>query len=290
MGRSGHETSLRRSVALPGHWTRTLVLAIAGLIALGYASQVFRSLHVDFPGLDSLERLFYYDLEANVPTWFSSILLFLCAERAWRVASAARACGDRWHRHWRGLAVIFAYLSLDELVQLHEQVVVPLRAALTLDGALRFAWVVIAVPLVVVFAVVYLRFLVAQPLWTRVAFVVSGVVYVGAAAGMELIGGLVVTAFGFQNLLYATASAVEEGAEMLGAVLFLGALTTSLARMQRRAAATTASASATDHSDGPLPSPDTRDGTPEEANERTDPGRLLSSGAGGPVGEPARSP
>ena len=66
----------------------------------------------------SLERYFFYDLEGNIPTWFASIVLFPCAERA----------------------------------------------------------VVIAVPLVVVFAIFYLRFLMAQPPWTRVAFIVSGLV------------------------------------------------------------------------------------------------------------------
>ena len=116
----------------------------------------------------------------------------------------------------------------------------PLRESLSLGGALRFAWVVVAVPLVVAFAIVYLRFLMAQPLWTRVAFIVSGLLYVGAAAGMEMIGSLVVTAFGFQSLLYSAVSAVEEAAEMLGAVLFLGALTVALARLQRRTPATTA--------------------------------------------------
>ncbi len=225
--------SFRRSVSLPDHWTRTLVLVIGGLIGLGYLSQVFRYVGVDFPGRHSLGRYFYYDLEANIPTWFSTILLFLCAERAWWVASAARAAGDRWHRHWRALSVIFAYLSVDELAQLHEQVVAPLRASLSLDGPLRFAWVVVAVPLVVAFAIVYLRFLIAQPLSTRVAFIVSGIIYVGAAAGMEMIGGLLVTIVGSQeNLLYAAVSGVEEGAEMLGAVLFLGALTVALARMR----------------------------------------------------------
>jgi hypothetical protein len=240
----------RQSVSLPGHWTRNLVLVIVGLIALGFLSQVFRTLHVDFRGLHSLERLFYYDFEGNIPTWFSSILLFVCAERAWWVASAARAAGDRWHRHWRGLSVIFAYLSIDELVQLHEQVVVPLRESLSLGGVLRFAWVVVAVPLVVAFAIFYLRFLMAQPLWTRVAFIVSGVVYVGAAVGMEMIGSLVVNAFGFQSLLYSAASGVEEGAEMLGAVLFLGALTVALARMQSRTPAATAEVPPADPSDG----------------------------------------
>lgn len=243
-------TFFREAVSLPGHWTRTLLLVTVGLIALGYLSQVFRNLQLDFRGLHSLERYFFYDLEGNVPTWFSSILLFLCAERAWRVASAARASGDRWHRHWRGLSAIFAYLSLDELVQLHEQVVVPLRRALSLGGALTFAWVVIAVPLVIVFAIFYLRFLMAQPLWTRVGFVVSGLVYVGGAAGMEMIGSLVVTALGFQSLLYAAVSAVEEGAEMLGLVLFLGALTVALDRRQHRTPARPASVPTAEPSDG----------------------------------------
>ncbi|MGV8909909.1 MAG: hypothetical protein ACOH1Y_13075 [Propionicimonas sp.] len=225
-------TSFRQSVALPGHWTRNLVLVIVGLIALGFLSQVFKYLHLDFRGLHSLERYFFYDLEGNIPTWFSSILLFLCAERAWWVASAARASGNRWHRHWRGLSFIFAYLSLDELAQIHEQVGVALRESLSLGGVLRFAWVVVAVPLVIVFAFFYLRFLMAQPLWTRVAFTVSGVIYVGAAAGMEMVGALLVNAFGFQSLAYAAVSAVEEGAEMLGAVLFLGALTVARANLQ----------------------------------------------------------
>ncbi|HEY3337824.1 MAG TPA: hypothetical protein VGK18_04935 [Propionicimonas sp.] len=202
---------------------------------------MFRYLHLEFRGLGTMEQFFYYDLEGNIPTWFSSILLFLCAERAWQVASAARASGDRWHRHWRWLSLIFAYLSLDELVQLHEQVVVPLRESLSLGGVLRFAWVVAAVPLVVVFAIAYLRFLMAQPLWTRVAFIVSGVIYVGAAAGMEMVGALVVTAFGFQSLPYAAVSGVEEGAEMLGVVLFLGALTQARARLQGSTPATTPS-------------------------------------------------
>ena len=72
------------------------------------------------------------------------------------------------------------------------------------------------------------------------AFIVSGLVYVGAALGMEMIGSLVVTAFGFESLPYAAVSAVEEGAEMVGAVLFLGALTVALARMQGRTPVATA--------------------------------------------------
>ena len=55
--------------------------------------------------------------------------------------------------------------------------------------------------------------------------VLSGALYVGGAAGVELVGAAVYSAEGFDTLRYTLAVTVEEAMEMLGAVLFLSVVT-----------------------------------------------------------------
>jgi hypothetical protein len=241
---------LGAAVRLPGGWTGRLLLVVAVVSLVSFATQVARyGFHQQFPGLNSLERWFFVDLEMGVPAWLSASLLFLAGERLWRVGTAAQAHGSPWSRHWRVLAVVFVYLSLDELTEIHEQVIRPVKALLHLSGALAFAWVVVAVPLLVVFAVVFSGFLLALPRWTRWAFVISAACYVGGAVAVEMVGaalaeqtGVVTTVvtiaggvrtvtetLAIPTVTYAVVVGVEEALEMVGTVLFLGAVTVALA-------------------------------------------------------------
>ncbi len=58
--------------------------------------------------------------EANLPTWFSAVLLLaagaLCAVIGW----ARRAGGRAWAGRWMLLGIVFTCLSADEAAQLHE--------------------------------------------------------------------------------------------------------------------------------------------------------------------------
>lgn len=199
------------------------VLSLAGAV-------VSVGLGLDAPGVNTWTRYFWVDREGNVPTWFSSAVLGLAALLA--VGVAADSPG-RWRRHWRVLAAALAYLSVDELTEIHEQAITPLRQAFGLDGALFFAWVVVALPLVVVFALAYLRFLVALPRPTRSGLLVAGALYVGGAAGVEMVGSLVYSTVGLDTMLYVLVTTVEELLEMAGAVL----LVVVLAAHRRRSSA-----------------------------------------------------
>ncbi|NIZ92181.1 hypothetical protein [Kineococcus rubinsiae] len=247
--------TLLRGFRLPGRWTPALLGVIAVLSVLSVLSQVLKyGLDLDLEGLNSFERWFFVDREMGVPAWFSTILLFVAGERLWRLASHEKAAGSPWHRHWRLLSATFVYLSLDELTELHEQAILPLRALLDTSGVLTFAWVVLAVPLVAVFGLVFLRFLRAQSAVTRWTFVLSAVVYLGGAVGMEMAGSplynaaavpvttTVVTDGGtpqvsetvvVHDVPYAFVVGLEEGLEMLGALLFLGAVTTVAVEKRR---------------------------------------------------------
>src|SRR5688572_30081323 len=52
---------------------------------------------------------FQMGLEANAPTWFSSILLLTCAALLTVITSMHRRQNDPYRRHWGGLAMVFAF-------------------------------------------------------------------------------------------------------------------------------------------------------------------------------------
>lgn len=164
------------------------------------------------------------DREGTLPAWVSAVILLACAASLWTIADEVRARGHRWHRHWRLLALAFAYLSLDEMLSLHERLIDPIRDALGLSGIFYYAWVVVAIPVLVVFIVVLIPFLRTLPRWTFLAFMVSGGVYLAGALGMELVTGLVASAGGGDSLQYRLLVTLEELLEMLGMILFLASV------------------------------------------------------------------
>ena len=118
---------------------RPLALAIAIVAALGVAAEVFASsLPPDVVGLLSLSY------EGNLPTWFASALLLLCALELQSIAARA----ETWRRHWYVLAIGFAVMSADEVVGAHEL----LSTIWSGEGPLHYGWVVFAGALVLAIA------------------------------------------------------------------------------------------------------------------------------------------
>lgn len=172
--------------------------------------------------LDALGRWFDVNSEANLPAWFATVLLFSCARSLWALSrTSAAGPRARWASRERALAAVFAYLSLDEMTQLHERANGRLSAVAELSPVLTFPWVVAAVPPTVVLALLLVPYLRALPRWVTLGFVGSGAVFVLGAVGVELLGALVWSGGGQATFLYAVVTALEEGLEMLGSVLFL---------------------------------------------------------------------
>ena len=179
-------------------------------------------------GLDDpydLVDLFSLSYEANVPTWLSACMHATSAILLALIASGKRQSGAPFVRHWWGLSIVFAYISIDEFVTLHEE----MNAWFDLSGALYFGWVIPAALLVSMFVLAYWRFLAHLPGTTRFRFVRAGAVFVGGAMGVELILGYWTDLHGSRNLGYGIIDWVEETMEMAGAGLFLSALVAVLA-------------------------------------------------------------
>ena len=84
---------------------------------------------------------------------------------------------------------MFVYLSIDELTALHEQTIAPLREGLDLDGLVSCSWVVVLVPSPPCWPCSSPAGTGPSPVAARL-IVVSGRLYVGGAAGVDVVGGL----------------------------------------------------------------------------------------------------
>ena len=180
--------------------------------------------------LFGLVNLFNVDAEANIPTWYAAVSLMACSALLAAIAQIQSQDSTPKVSDWQTLAGIFLFLSIDELVSLHELLIEPLRAALGTTGIFYFAWVIPYSVLVVLLGIRFLKFLTHLPAQTRRSFVLAGALYVGGALGMEMIDGLYASVYGQDNFTYAALTNLEEFLEMLGIVVFIHSLLVYLKR------------------------------------------------------------
>lgn len=179
---------------------------------------------------------FSLDKEANVPSWFSSALLLTAAALLALVALDALGRKARWGRHWAGLSVVFAVLSLDETAEIHERIGSWLRAHLHLHGPLHYAGVLPALALALFVGITYVRFLRALPRATLLGFLAAAAIYITGAAGVEAATGWWAEDHGSGSTALLLLSTVEENLEMFGALLFILVVLAYFARLGRSVA------------------------------------------------------
>jgi hypothetical protein len=229
---NGHARRRRRRRPAPSPAARAalLLLAVAGLLVAlslatrygAYRAEVAGTGRGNVTAWKIVMKLFDVNSEANVPTWFSSLLLSGDALLAGLVAGLVRRAGGRDARHWAGLAALLSLMSLDEAAALHERLRIPAAALLggPSSGLLHFAWVLPGALLALVVGTAFLGFVARLPGATRRLVVAAGAVYLTAAVGLESASGMVLEAQG-DRAMYLLVSGAEEGLEMAGGVLLL---------------------------------------------------------------------
>ena len=209
---------------------RSLCIVIGFLVLMHGIVQVatFRFGHDHMMGV---VPLFDLNREGNLPTWYSGAVLLITGVMLGVIALGKRRARAPFAGHWALLAVIFLYLSFDELTRLHENWGALVESTLTdwrsrdfLGGALWHLWVVPAGALVLLVGLGYLRFVLQLPHPTRTLFVVSGVGFVCGAIGFEMIDGAYGAVGGRRNLTFEAIIAAEESLEMISIAVFLYAV------------------------------------------------------------------
>ena len=172
----------------------------------------------------AFDRLFNLDEEHNIPTLFSGSTMLLCSVLMFIISAARKRQGERDFLHWTGLAIIFVFLSADETLALHENIIRPLRNTLHTSGFLYFAWVIPYGILTLALFIIYLKFLISLPPRIRILFIAAGIIYVTGALGFEILGGYLRGMYEADNIRYAVLTMFEESLEMTGILIFIYAL------------------------------------------------------------------
>ena len=107
---------------------------------------------------------------------------------------------------------------------LHENLLTPVGVAMNSGEGWAFPWVFPALVLVGVFGLISLPFLLHLPRRTMILFVVSGALFVGGAAGMELFAGVFGHLYQENGAIGRAVTHLEEFLEMAAIVVWIYAL------------------------------------------------------------------
>jgi hypothetical protein len=211
----------------PRRWAAALAAAVVGVASASVGASLLSFVPLQDPVLmhlrDTFVRLAWVDGEANIPAWFSASLLLCAALLLGGIASAHRRLGERAFPWWL-LSLVFVLLSLDEIAQLHELSIRPLREQFHASGFLYYPWIVPAGICASTLVIGYSGFLTALPGRTRWLFLTAGAIYVLGALGVEALSGRQASLHGEQSGLYHVIVTFEELLEMTGVAVFIYAL------------------------------------------------------------------
>lgn len=172
--------------------------------------------------------MFSLGSDRNFPTAFAALVILCCALLLAVNGRAARQAGEPGAASWHALALVFLFLACDEMLEIHERLIDPMRRVFDTGGLFHYAWVIPYGIATIVFAIVALPFLRRLPSLSRRLFVVAGAMFVTGAIGMEMLGGAHASVHGSGNVTYVAWQTIEELLEMSGMGLFLYALAAHL--------------------------------------------------------------
>ncbi|MDP8961118.1 MAG: hypothetical protein M3N32_05820, partial [Actinomycetota bacterium] len=160
---------------------RLLAPIVAALVLTTFAAQVLK-FTADVP--NAITRLFDSNSKMNFPTAYKILALLACTVLLALIAAAKRRQGDRYARHWKGLAFVFLFLTADEATMIHQNLDRALQRLTGADGALYFSWTMVYLPLVAAFVIAYWRFLRSLQPRQQLLFGLAGGCYGGGSGGL----------------------------------------------------------------------------------------------------------
>ena len=197
----------------------TAATLIAAVWALGLLQDIL--LFASGAGEEDMVWVFDADSEEGVLTWISIVLLFTAASLLFANGQDAMQSGRGAVLPWFGLSVLFGIVSFDEFYGLHERLSDVLSQNVGGSGLLHFAWAVPLGLLALAGLWLLMPFLTSLGRRTRRLAVMSAIIYLAGAVGMEMIAGLVIEELGRQTFQYRLLTNLEEGLEVAGILLFI---------------------------------------------------------------------
>lgn len=205
-----------------------VILLILGSVIGAWSNQFSINNHLLAEARDAFIRLFLVNGEANIIAWYSSLTLLLCSFLLGIIALCKKMEQGSYIYHWGVLSLIFLYLSVDEAAVIHEMSNLPLRYLIGAGGVFHYAWIIPAGISVLIFGIVYMKFVFSLPSKTKWLFIISGGIFVYGSLGANAISGSIISIYGSGQAITDTLLLINrtfgESMEMLGIVIFIYAL------------------------------------------------------------------
>jgi len=206
---------------------RNLFICI-GILFVGHIFSVILIMNLSESQLESglyykLMHTFNFNLEANLPTYFSSLVLMGNAFMLFLIGYCWKSQGRKYWK-WLGMAVIFFILSIDEMIKIHDHFRSPMEKLFNTSGIFYYAWFIPYGIVTIILGIAYFKFFMNLPKRVLKLFIVSAVLFISGAIGMEAIGGMYDEKYGQDNLGYYLLYTIEELLEMFGSSLFFYSL------------------------------------------------------------------
>lgn len=203
---------------------------VAIMLGIAHLAMVYlRRVH-DMDVVMGFARLFDFYHENNVPSYFSALLLLAAAALLALLGGSTAEKFRRQRHRWFLLALLFAFLSCDELLALHERLMLPTRQSLHTTGLLYAAWIIPYGALLLALAAFHWRWFMALPVATRRRFVVAAGLFLVGAVVLESVSGAEWELHKSRTLLLDACIFFEDMFEMAGAIAFIRALLIELGR------------------------------------------------------------
>lgn len=172
--------------------------------------------------------MFDFDIEGNIPSFYSFSNLLISSLLLFLIAFNCKEKARSLYISWLGLFCIFLFLAFDELLSVHEKLGTLLKHVFETSGLFLYIWVIPYGIAVILFAILYYRFFFKLPLNIRPLFLLSGMMFVSGAIGLEMISGRHADQFGKDDLIYGLYYTSEELLEMVAIAIFIYALLTHI--------------------------------------------------------------
>ena len=203
------------------------LIVVALILAVLSAGGHFLEILTGHDQVFGIRPLFDMTKEQSIPTWYSSLLMILSAFSTAIIGLGHRATGRDPQIYWFVLSLLFLLLSYDELFEVHESFARYAVEWRDYGDVLRFSWVLPGLAFTAVVFLSAIAFLRRLEREIRFLMLLSGGVFVAAAAGLELLEefrGLAIEGPRRLDPLFVLIATAQEFLELVGLSLFLYAL------------------------------------------------------------------
>lgn len=176
----------------PGKFSKALLLVLGSLIVFNLIVVVLaHSIMPEAGSAKLLERYFNFATEANVPTYYNTILIFMVAQTFYVLGKLHNPAERAIKNYLFVIAGIFIFLSIDELAGIHEwfSYGLPQHFGIGGEGIFKFAWIIPYGLALIVFGIYSLKFLKSLDRPRLIKYIGAGLLFLMGVFVMEALGG-----------------------------------------------------------------------------------------------------